>query len=285
MNNTLAKGLSSLLGDKDLSILKGSSSDRYKNLPLEQIVVDKNQPRKQFDEKALNELSASIKEFGVLQPIIVKKIENNKFKIISGERRFRASLMAGLLSIPAIIQNYNDEKTYIASILENIQRENLNIVEEAKAYENLIDNYKYTQQQLATKLGKSRSHIANILRLLSLPKNILDALIDKKIEMGHARALINCKNAEEYLDYIIENNLSVRDVEKLVKSETTIKTEKKYKKDIELENILNEKANIFEKRIGLKCKINFNKTKKCGIITLHYSSIEDLNNILNNFKE
>ncbi len=195
MNNGLAKGLSSLLGDKDLSILKGSSSDRYKNLPLEQIVANKNQPRKQFDEKALGELSASIKEFGVLQPITVKKIDNNKFEIISGERRFRASLMAGLLSIPAIIQNYDDEKVYIASILENIQRENLNIVEEAKAYENLINSYNYTQQQLATKLGKSRSHIANTLRLLTLPQKILDALIDKKIEMGHARALINCKNA------------------------------------------------------------------------------------------
>lgn len=285
MNNGLAKGLSSLLGDKDLSILKGSSSDRYKNLPLEQIVANKNQPRKQFDEKALGELSASIKEFGVLQPITVKKIDNNKFEIISGERRFRASLMAGLLSIPAIIQNYDDEKVYIASILENIQRENLNIVEEAKAYENLINSYNYTQQQLATKLGKSRSHIANTLRLLTLPQKILDALIDKKIEMGHARALINCENAEKYLNEIIENELSVREVEKLVKGETSNKTEKKQEKDKELENILHEKTDIFEKKLGLKCKINFNKTRNRGTITMHYNSIDDLNNILNNFKE
>ena len=285
MNSGLAKGLSSLLGDKDLSILKGSSSDRYKNLPLEQIVANKNQPRKQFDEKALSELSASIKEFGVLQPITVKKIDNNKFEIISGERRFRASLMAGLLSIPAIIQNYDDEKVYIASILENIQRENLNIVEEAKAYENLINSYNYTQQQLATKLGKSRSHIANTLRLLTLPQKILDALIDKKIEMGHARALINCKNAEKYLNEIIENELSVREVEKLVKGETSNKTEKKQEKDKELENILHEKTDIFEKKLGLKCKINFNKTRNRGTITMHYNSIDDLNNILNNFKE
>ena len=280
MNNGLAKGLSSLLGDKDLSILKGSSSDRYKNLPLEQIVANKNQPRKQFDEKALSELSASIKEFGVLQPITVKKIDNNKFKIISGERRFRASLMAGLLSIPAII-----EKVYIASILENIQRENLNIVEEAKAYENLINSYNYTQQQLATKLGKSRSHIANTLRLLTLPQKILNALIDKKIEMGHARALINCENAEKYLNEIIENELSVREVEKLVKGETSNKAKKKQEKDKELENILHEKTDIFEKKLGLKCKINFNKTKNRGTITMHYNSIDDLNNILNNFKE
>ena len=221
MNNNFAKGLSSLLGDKDLSILKGSSTDKYKNLPLEQIIASENQPRKQFDEKSLNKLSISIKEFGVLQPIIVKKIDNNKFKIISGERRYRASKMAGLLSIPAIIQNYDEEKIYVASILENIQRENLNVVEEAKAYDNLINNFNYTQQQIATKLGKSRSHIANILRLLTLPQEVLDALIEKKIEMGHARALISCNNANEYLDYIIKNNLSVREVEKLVKYETT----------------------------------------------------------------
>lgn len=284
MNNKIGRGLSSLLGDKDLSILKGGASDKYKNIALENIVVNPNQPRKKFDEHKLNELATSIKEFGVLQPIIVKKIADNKFEIISGERRYKASLIVGLLSIPAIIQNYDDQKAYSASVLENIQRENLNIVEEAKAYNELITHYGYTQQTLATKLGKSRSHITNTLRLLNLPEKILNYLIDGKIEMGHARALINFDNAEEYIDYIVDNSLSVRDVEKLVKGEISVdntKIESKVLKN-QFKTILKEKSSDFTNKFGLKCKIDFNAHKNKGTISFEYDSIEDLDNILNN---
>ena len=199
---------------------------------------------------------------------MVRKLNNNnKYQIIAGERRYRASKIAGLKTIPAIIKDFNDEESFNLSIIENIQRENLNAVEEAYAYKTLMENYNYTHQNIADKVGKSRSHITNIIRLLNLPDVVLSHLINGNIEMGHARALINCNFIEDIIDHIVDNKLSVRDVEKLIKKEGNFQ-KKQIKKEDERINTLKQK--------GFNCKIS-NKS-----ISFRFNSKKELDSFINN---
>lgn len=263
MSDKIGKGLSSLLGEKKFSILENVKNE----LNIEDIVINKGQPRKNFKKEELEELANSIKKYGVLQPILVRKI-NNKYQIIAGERRYRASKLAGLKTIPAIIKDFNDEESFNLSIIENIQRENLNAVEEAHAYKTLMENYNYTHQNIADRVGKSRSHITNIIRLLNLPDVVLSHLINGDIEMGHARALINCNFVDDIIDHIVDNKLSVREVEKLIKKEGTFK-KKQAKKEDERVGILKQK--------GFNCKISSKS------ISFKFNSKKELDNFINNF--
>lgn len=263
MSDKIGKGLSSLLGDKKFSILENVKNE----LNIEDIVINKDQPRKNFKKEELDELANSIKKYGVLQPILVRKLNNNKYQIIAGERRYRASKIAGLKTIPAIIKDFNDEESFNLSIIENIQRENLNAVEEAYAYKTLMENYNYTHQNIADKVGKSRSHITNIIRLLNLPDVVLSHLINGNIEMGHARALINCNFIEDIIDHIVDNKLSVRDVEKLIKKEGNFQ-KKQTKKEDERINTLKQK--------GFNCKIS-NKS-----VSFRFNSKKELDSFINN---
>lgn len=263
MTDRLGKGLSSLLGDKKFSIIDKNEID------LDSIVINKDQPRKNFKEEELSELASSIKKYGILQPILVRKVKD-KYQIIAGERRYRAAKIVGLKTVPVIIKDFNDEESFNLSIIENIQRENLNVVEEANAYKTLMENYNYTHQVIADKVGKSRSYITNLLRILTLPDVVLKHLIDGDIEMGHARALINCDFVNDIIDYIVDNKLSVREVEKLVKNEGTfVKAGKK-------ENTVNDDRVPLLKKHGYDCKINKNS------ITFRFDSDEEMDNFINN---
>ena len=232
------------------------------------------QPRKVFDDDALKELSDSIKEHGVFQPIIVRKSVKG-YNIIAGERRVKASMLAGLTKIPAIIRDFNDDEMMQVALLENLQRENLSAIEEAKAYKTIIESLRLTQEELAKKLGKSRSHITNMLGLLRLPLSVQDMVLYNKISMGHARVLSKLEShdqIEELANKVVNESLSVRDLEKLTETSNyervipinKIKRNKEYKS---VENALKEK-------LGTKVLITENKIK------ISFATKEDLNRIL-----
>lgn len=277
-NKKLGMGLSSLLGDKKLSIIDGNKSEIDLNL----IIINEKQPRKSFKEDSLKEMVESIKRYGVLQPILIRKLkDSDKYEIIAGERRFRSAKLAGLKTIPALIRDFDDEKSFNLSIIENVQRENLNPIEEAGAYMNLIEQYNYTQQDIADKVGKSRSYIANLLRLLSLPDVVKKYVIDGKLEMGHARALVNCNFVDDIIDYIVDNNLSVRDVEKLVREEKNIKPIAKKNNDKNYINFYKDKILLLKNK-GLCCKIRSNSNSGKSCINIEFNSQQELDNFINN---
>jgi ParB family chromosome partitioning protein len=216
--NALGRGLDALLSMDEIQT-DGSSS--INEIELSKIVVNPNQPRREFDETALQELSESIAEIGIIQPITLRKISDDEYQIIAGERRYRASLRAGLKTIPAYIRTANDESVMAMALIENIQREDLNSVEIALAYQHLIEQYNLTQEKLSEKVGKKRTTIANYLRLLKLPAPIQMALQNKQLDMGHARALIALDNPKlqvKLFEEIMVNGYSVRKVEEMVKA-------------------------------------------------------------------
>lgn len=252
-------------------------------LPLDEIRPNPFQPRKYFDESALNELAASIEAQGVFQPILVRKTVVG-YEIISGERRFRASQIAGLSEIPALIEDYDDEKMMEVALVENIQREDLTIVEEARSYKLIMDNLNLTQEALSKKVGKSRSHVANILRILKLDDSILDLLDTKQVSMGHVKVLITLDDAKlisSIVEKIIAQGLSVRQVEELAKE---VKEPKKVKdvakKEVEVPRNRRLESSIREK-VETKVKINGNDK---GSIEFYFSSEEDLGRILEKLK-
>lgn len=286
--NRLGKGLSSLLGEKKLNLSNGLmgvdlSGDKVQKIAIDLLRPNRFQPRKYFNEEELSELSISIKEYGILQPIVVRKLAEDlsKFEIIAGERRHRAAKLAGLFEVPVIVKEFNDKDVLSLAIIENIQRSDLSVMEEAEAYYSLIRDFNYTQQDVANFVGKSRSHIANLVRLLDLPEEIKQMIYRKDLDMGHARALINCDKAIEIAYTIIENNLSVRETEKLVREYNQNKTNLKHNvKKAQISMINKEyfkkvENNLFNK-INLKSKIEFDSQKKKGKIVIKYSSIEEL---------
>ena len=291
-SNKLGKGLSSLLGNRNLSIIANKNNEENNNknseLSIDLIVANTKQPRKNFNDNSINELVQSIKKYGILQPIIVRKIkDSDKYEIIAGERRYRSAKIVGLKTIPAIIMNFDDKDSFSLSIIENIQRENLNSIEEANAYNELIEKYNYTQQEISNTVGKSRSHIANLLRLLTLPEVIKNYLIEGKIEMGHAKVLVNCDFAEEIIDHIVENKLSVREVEKLVKDgKNNCDIKLKIKKDTEINNYIDDsikdKIKNLETKLSLKCNVNYNKKNKNYTFNVKFNSYDELNKFINN---
>lgn len=208
----LGKGLSALMGDA------GEENEGLSQILISDIFPNPDQPRTNFNPEDLEELQSSIADNGVLQPILVKPIDDDKYQIIAGERRWRASTMLGLAYIPAIIREVDELKSLELALIENVQREDLSALEEAESYKKLISKHGYTQEKLAVVVSKSRSHIANLLRLLNLPDKVKNYLKNDSINLGHAKLLMNAPNSEEIVDLIIESNLNVREAERLIKS-------------------------------------------------------------------
>lgn len=276
----LGRGLEQLFNDEGLNfdtiensiIEEAKTNDQIVEIDLSELRANPYQPRKNFDEEALNELASSIKEHGVFQPIIVKKSIKG-YEIIAGERRFRASKLAGMQTIPAIVKDFSDEEMMQIALLENLQRENLTSIEEAKAYKSIIESMNITQDELAKKVGKSRSHVTNILGLLKLPTSVQDMVLYNKLSMGHARVLSKLddpKTIEDLAQRVITEDLSVRKLESLVydNEEKEVKTKKSSNNEYKyMENFLKEK-------LGTNVKINNNK------ISIKFSNVQDLNRIL-----
>ena len=287
----LGKGLSALLKNPDTDITSAESIENstkivgsISELPLEQIEVNPFQPRTDFDEDALQELAISIKELGVIQPITVRKLGYDKFQLISGERRFRATQIAGLNSIPAYIRIANDQEMLEMALVENIQREQLNPVEVALSYQRLIDECKLTQEKMSERVGKKRSTITNYLRLLKLPAEILSALKKEDISMGHARALINVNNTETQLNIFrdaVSNKFTVREIEQIVKdfgNTNYTKTSRNRTKSIptfEHQKISNDLSHSLGKEVKLKVL----KSGK-GKVEIKFNSAEELDEII-----
>ena len=270
----LGRGLSSLIGETKVE-------NKTNNLSLVEIVPNKYQPRKNFDEENLNDLVNSIKERGVIQPIIVRKsnTNNSKYEIIAGERRWLAAQKAGLHEIPVVVTDADDLKSLEFAIVENVQRHDLNPLEEAQGYKRLIDEFAYDQDKVSKFIGKSRSYISNSLRLLNLPKEVLDFVEQKKITAGHAKILVGLENAVFLANKFIEKKLSVRQAENLVKifRKTKRNTTGKVDSNIrDLENSISEK-------IGLNVSIKNNKNNK-GVISFYYKELDQLNKIIDIIK-
>lgn len=302
----LGKGLSALLGVMDDDIFSTHSSAAvlpdsenlkgYSVISIQQIIPNKFQPRKFFAEEELSELAASIKENGVLQPILVRRLEGGNFEIIAGERRFRASMLAGLSEMPCIIRDLNDEQVFILAVIENVQRENLNPLEEAESYSRLIKEFSYTQEEVGRLVNKSRSHISNIIRLTALPESLKQMVMEGKLTGGHVRPLLALKSEEQILavaDVIFQNNYSVRKVEELInlilndeeKLETLEHNLEEVTKIVnkksseEISQFLVEFSKAFEQKFELPVKIK--PSKKGGVISIKYKTQEDLHKIMN----
>ena len=276
----LGRGLDALITMDDL---KTGGSSSISEIELSKIQPNPEQPRTVFEEEALEELATSIRSLGVIQPITLREISPEKYMIISGERRYRASLKAGLERIPAYIKTANDENVVEMALIENIQREDLNSIEIALAYQKLIDLYGLTQERLSERVGKKRATIANYLRLLKLPAEIQMGLKDKKIDMGHARALLPMENPKEQLklyERILKEGLSVRSVEESVRGASTVedKKERKAKKALlpEEYNLLKDHLSSFFKT---KVQLTYNDKGK-GKITIPFGSEEQLEELV-----
>lgn len=277
----LGKGLEELFSSEVLdfdtfesNIMENTSSDEVMEIPVNEVRPNPYQPRKTFNEDALNELAESIKNYGVFQPIIVKKGIKG-YDLIAGERRLRASRIAGMEKIPAIVKDFTDEQMREISLLENIQRENLTAIELAWAYKGIIDNLDITQEDLAKKIGKSRSHITNTLGLLNLPEEVQKKILDGDISMGHARVLSKMEDEEEVTtlaDKVIRNNISVHDLEEISKKEDIKKRMPVTRRRIDTDyfHIENELRDI----LGTKVKVD--KKKVC----IYFENVNDLNRIL-----
>lgn len=278
----LGRGLEELFNSESLElekienrIIEEATKDEIVEINLSELRSNPYQPRKIFDEDALKELSESIKNYGVFQPIIVKKSIKG-YDIIAGERRVKASRLAGMTTIPAIVRDFSDEQMMQIALLENLQRENLSAIEEATAYKDIIDALQITQEELARKLGKSRSHITNMIGLLRLPDNVQDMILKNELSMGHARVLSKLENdndIKELADKVKEDNLSVRELEKKVNST--------YKRNVEIKRRVKEEKQEYkyieealEEKLGTKVKV------LDGKIQINYSSLNDLNRII-----
>ena len=266
----LGRGLSSLIGDNEIRVPKNKIS-------ISSIIKNKFQPRKHFEKEALEELTNSIKERGIIQPIIVRKskAENDKFEIIAGERRWQAAQNAGLHEVPIVEIDVDDLKSLEFAIVENVQRSDLNPIEEAMGYQRLIDEFNYDQEKVSKFIGKSRSHISNSLRLLSLPKEVQNLIETKKLTQGHAKVLVGMENANFLAKKIIDKKLSVRQAENLIRVLKFSKNSKSKSRD---PNIINLEENV-ESKTGLKVKIH-SKKNNSGSVLFEYRDNDQLNHLL-----
>ncbi|MBQ6731531.1 MAG: ParB/RepB/Spo0J family partition protein [Paludibacteraceae bacterium] len=274
--NALGRGLGALI---ELDNVQTAGSSQINEIPLDSIEANPNQPRKTFDAEALEELAASIKELGVVQPVTLREISEGRYQIISGERRCRASRMAGLTSIPAYIKTADDEALMEMALVENIQREDLNAIEIALSYQRLIDEYKFTQERLGEKVGKKRATVTNYLRLLKLPAEVQLGLKAGKIEMGHARALVSIQDPADMIriyEETVKNGYSVRKLEDIVKrlSEKP-EPKKKTQKTSDYDALSNRLAHVFKSKV----KIDRN-SKGSGKIVLSFTNDEQFENIM-----
>ena len=268
-NKTLNRGLDALLGSK------GTTKRTIQEVELEQINAGRFQPRENFNEESLNELTESIKKHGVLSPILVRELGLNKYEVIAGERRLRASLKAGLETIPCLIDQKKDQDALESALIENLQREDLNAVEEARGYDRLKREFGLTQDEVATSTGKARSTIANSLRILSLPQKVLDYLAAGKIEKGHAKLLasLDAKEAEQAAENIVKNKLTVRDLSKT--SNTNKKNKQTKEKQTDVLLIEQEMSDNFGHQISIEAK---NKQK--GVVQISYKTSDELETII-----
>ena len=266
----LGRGLSSLIGETKTEI-------KTNKLSLSEIVPNKFQPRKNFDKEYLEDLTNSIKERGIIQPIIVRNSssDSSKFEIIAGERRWLAARKAGLHDIPVVVTEADDLKSLEFAIVENVQRHDLNPLEEAQGYKRLIDEFAYDQEKVSKFIGKSRSYITNSLRLLTLPEEVIDLIENKKITSGHAKILVGLDNAYFIANKIVENKLSVRQTENFVK----IFKKKKQKTNIPKDANLKDLENSVSEKIGLSVIIK-NSKRNSGTITFSYKELDQLNKII-----
>lgn len=279
----LGRGLSALMADVNADQQTNPSTPRKPDttLPIERIVPNPDQPRRTFEQAALDDLAASIREKGIIQPIIVRKDpkESTHYQIVAGERRWRAAQLANLHEIPVLIREFDDTEVLEIAIIENIQRADLNPVDEASGYRHLMERFGHTQEQLAKVLGKSRSHVANQMRLLALPEGVLDLLARGELSAGHARALIGHSNAAQLARQIVDKNLSVRDVEKLAKKgpvQPRTGSTPKSSKDADTLQIEAELA----AHIGMPVSIDHKADESSGTVLIRYKSLEQLDDLL-----
>ena len=273
----LGKGLDALLNPLDLD--KESASITH--IKIDQIKPNRNQPRTTFSEKSLNELAQSIKQQGLLQPILVRKLEAEKYEIVAGERRWRACQLANMERVPVIIKELSNEEILLIALIENIQREDLNPIDQALALKKLKDELNISQEEIGKRVGKSRAQIANLMRLLQLPDPVQDLVKENKLSAGHARALLTLATKEEMIELakeIIAQGLSVRETEKIVQSKK-ISTKPKRKTILD-KGLANFLAREFQNKISPKIKLNLKGNREKGTITLKYNSQDDLEILL-----
>lgn len=278
----LGKGLNALLSEEALNI---NEEESVKTVNIHDIEPNFDQPRKNFTPEELNELSVSIQEHGILQPLIVRR-KDDKYQIVAGERRYRAARLAKLSEIPIIIKSFDDQQTLEVSLIENIQREDLNSMELACGYQLLMDRFEYTQEQVADRVGKSRSAVANILRLLNLSPFVQQKVRDDELSYGHARALLGIKSSQkqrEVAEYILSKQLSVRETEKLVQEINEPTKKKNTKGQKEVNPFYREIEEHLQKKFGTKVTISAGKKK--GKIEIEYYSEEELERLLGYFNK
>lgn len=271
---------SSILMPKPVSM---STGERMRTAPVDSIIPNRLQPRKYFDEEKIRELSSSIKEQGIIQPLIVTQASTGKYELIAGERRLRAAKMAGLSEVPIVIKNVDTEGMLELSIIENIQREDLNPIEEALAMQELINQFDYTQEEASTRLGKSRAAVANSLRLLNLPKVIQDDIAGGRMTSGHARALLSINNLQEQLkmrERILHATLTVRDVERMIQN-TKPQTSRSSTRAVPLSPQMKFVSDEITKKLATKIRLEPDKEKKGGRIVIEYYTPQDLDRIYN----
>ena len=276
-NLGLGKGLSALMGEDFSTPSVQQENNGISLIDIDLLVPSPYQPRRVFNESALGDLISSIREKGVLQPLLVRQ-KNGIYEIIAGERRLRASKQAGLKQVPVIIKEFNDKDALEVALIENLQREDLNPLEEAEAYKRLLNEFQYTQEELSKVVGKSRSHVANMMRLLDLPVDIKQLVENKELTIGHARALLNAQNPSELANEIIEKGLSVRQAEKMAVSKGGVKKRSNpkpvYQKDediIALEKQMSELMNV---------PVSINWNGQNGTVVIAYQNLDTLDNIL-----
>lgn len=282
----LGRGLDSLLGANSTSNTKpaeAAGSTVFAELPISEVHPNPNQPRTDFDEQALNELADSLRENGIITPITVRKIADHEYQIIAGERRYRAALIVGINKIPAYIREVNEDKVLELALIENIQREDLNAIEIALSYNNLAQSFSLTQEQIAERVGKKRSTVANYLRLLNLPAEIQLGIKDGRIEMGHARALASVESPERQLEIynkIIAEGINVRQTEQLCSSDTKVKPKKPAPAHLPEAADIEDGLNMI---LGSKVKLAYSG-KGSGKITISFRNDDELERLMKMFE-
>jgi len=279
-NKALGRGLSSLLKEEIVPIEITQTSN---NVDISLVEANKNQPRKHFDEEKIKELADSIVSHGVVQPIIVNKITDGKYQIIAGERRFRACKLAGLKTIPVVVKELSQKDILEIALIENIQRQELTAIEEAEGFQQLVQNYGYSHNELAVAVGKSRSHVANLLRLNNLPASMKIMINKGQLSMGHARCLIGLENAEALAAKIIANDLNVRQAEELAgnKRKPTRNNKASVKEEAPVDEDIIMLGQSLSEKFGVKVVVE--NSWNGGKISFHYSNLEELDSILTRF--
>ncbi len=274
---SLGRGLSALLGESTYEPEEGTASNLDMDIHL--IRPGKYQPRRRFDDEQLASLIESVKTKGIIQPLVIRPIEidgRQVYEIIAGERRWRAARTLGLATVPVVIKTMDDKEALETAIIENIQRDDLTPIEEAEAYQRLMNEFNYTQEELARSIGKSRSHVANMLRLMNLPENIKDLINEGKISAGHARTLIKAPNMEEMVQEILTGGMNVREAEKLAK-------QKKMQVDPSEHDVqTHQLESQFTQMLGLRCLLKINRSG--GTLTVHFNSYEEIDDLITKFR-